>query len=109
MATAADALRRIDAGCLSDIFSDRPGRVEHPVVQAVQIKPIAGQNGAQERHRVIFNDTKSYVQTMLSVQENYLIEEKILRRGVLVQLLQYASNKVKTKRYVCLLAKADQH
>jgi hypothetical protein len=100
MANPAEALRRIDAGCLADIFSDRPGRVEHPVVQAVQIKPIAGQTGAQERHRVIFNDTKNYVQTMLAVQENNLVEEKILRRGVLVQLLAYASNKVKTRRSV---------
>jgi hypothetical protein len=100
MSNPADALRRIDAGCLSDIFTDRVGRVEHPVVQAVQIKPIAGTNGGQERHRVIFNDTKNYVQTMLAVQENNLIEEKILRKGVLVQLMAYASNKVKTKRYV---------
>jgi replication factor A1 len=100
MNNPADALRRIDAGCLSDIFADRPGRVSDPVVQAVQIKPIAAQGGAQERHRVIFNDTKNYVQTMLAVQENNLIEEKILRKGVLVQLLGYSANKVKTKRYV---------
>ncbi len=99
MNNPAEALRRIDAGCLHDIFSDRPGRVEHPVVQAVQIKPIAAQGGAQERHRIIFNDTKHYVQTMLAVQENNLVEEKILRRGVLVQLLAYSANKVKTKRY----------
>lgn len=98
MSNPADALRRIDAGCLADIFADRPGRVEHPVVQAVQIKPIAAQGGAQERHRVILNDTKNYVQTMLAVQENNLVEEKILRRGVLVQLLGYTANKVKTKR-----------
>ncbi|EXJ64213.1 replication factor A1 [Cladophialophora yegresii CBS 114405] len=98
MNNPADALRRIDAGCLADIFADRPGRVSNPVVQAVQIKPIAAQGGAQERHRVIFNDTKNYVQTMLAVQENNLIEEKILRKGVLVQLLGYSANKVKAKR-----------
>ncbi|KAJ9607275.1 Replication factor A protein 1 [Cladophialophora chaetospira] len=98
MNNPAEALKRIDAGCLSDIFTDRPGRVQHPVVQAVQIKPIAAQGGAQERHRIIFNDTTNYVQTMLAVQENHLVEEKILRRGVLVQLLVYSANKVKTRR-----------
>lgn len=96
--SAADALKRVDAGCLLDIFEERPGRVAHPVVQAVQIKPIAAQPGGQERHRVIFNDTKNYIQTMLAVQQNQLVEEKILRRGVLVQLLGYSANKVKAKK-----------
>jgi replication factor A1 len=98
MSTAADALRRVDAGCLSDIFYERPGRVQHPVVQCVQIKPIAAQAGGQERHRVIFSDTKNYVQTMLAVQQNALVEEKILRRGVLVQLMGYSANNVKSKK-----------
>ncbi|KIX06086.1 uncharacterized protein Z518_04060 [Rhinocladiella mackenziei CBS 650.93] len=94
----AAALARIDAGSLSDIFDDRPGRVQNPVMQCVQIKPIAPQPGGQERHRVIFNDTKNYIQTMLAVHQNHLVEEKILRRGVLVQLVGYSANKVKAKR-----------
>jgi replication factor A1 len=101
------ALSRIDAGCLEDIFNERPGRVQHPVVQAAQIKPIAAQGNNPERHRVILNDTKNYVQTMLAVQENNLIEEKILRKGVLVQLLAYTSNRIKSKRYVRLKGTAD--
>jgi hypothetical protein len=95
---AAAALARVDAGSLSDIFEDRPGRVQQPVMQCVQIKPIAAQPGGQERHRVIFSDTKNYIQTMLAVQQNHLVEQHILRRGVLVQLIGYSANKVKTKR-----------
>ncbi|OAG35894.1 hypothetical protein AYO21_09895 [Fonsecaea monophora] len=98
MNSPAAALARIDAGSLADIFEDRPGRVEHPVMQCVQIKPIATQQGGQERHRVIFSDTKNYIQTMLAVHQNQLVEEKILRRGVLVQLMGYSANKVKAKR-----------
>lgn len=94
----AAALARIDAGSLADIFDERPGRVEYPVMQCVQIKPIAAQPGGQERHRVIFSDTKNYIQTMLAVHQNQLVEERILRRGVLVQLMGYSANKVKAKR-----------
>lgn len=94
----AAALARVDAGSLSQIFDDSPGRVEHPVMQCVQIKPIASQPGGQERHRVIFSDTKNYIQTMLAVHQNQLVDEKILRRGVLVQLMGYSANKVKAKR-----------
>ncbi|KAL2441201.1 Replication factor A protein 1 [Exophiala dermatitidis] len=96
--SASEALQRIDAGCLADIFEDRPGRVQHPVVQCVQIKPIAAQPGGQERHRVIFSDTKNYIQTMLAVHQNSLVDQKILRRGVLVQLVGYSANRVKGKR-----------
>lgn len=94
----AAALQRIDAGSLMDIFEDKPGRVQQPVMQCVQIKPIAAQPGGAERHRVIFSDTKNYIQTMLAVAQNHLVEEKILRKGVLVQLLSYSANKVKAKR-----------
>ncbi|KIV90554.1 hypothetical protein, variant 1 [Exophiala mesophila] len=96
--SVAAALARIDAGSLADIFEDRPGREPHPVMQCVQIKPIAAQTGGQERHRVIFSDTKNYIQTMLAAQQNHLVEEKSLRRGVLVQLMGYSANAYKGKR-----------
>ena len=98
MSSAADALRHIDAGCLADIFEERPGRVIHPVVQAVKIKAHAALQGGQERHRVIFSDTKNFVQSMITVQQNQLVEEKILRRGVLVQLTGYDAKEAKGKR-----------
>ena len=96
--SVAAALARVDAGSLADIFEDRPGREPHPVMQCVQIKPIAAQTGGQERHRVIFSDTKNYIQTMLAAQQNHLVEEKSLRRGVLVQLMGYSANAYKGKR-----------
>jgi len=96
--SVASALARVDAGSLADIFENRPNRVQQPVMQCLQIKPIAPQPGGQERHRVIFGDTKNYIQTMLAVDQNHLVEEKILRRGVLVQLMGYTANNYKAKR-----------
>lgn len=94
----AAALQRIDAGSLRDISEDNPNRVQQPVMQCVQIKPIAATTGGVERNRVILSDTRNYIQSMLAVHLNHLVEEKILRRGVLVQLLAYSANKVKAKR-----------
>ncbi|KAJ9641719.1 uncharacterized protein PV06_03743 [Exophiala oligosperma] len=99
----AAALARIDAGSLQDIFEDKPGRIQQPVMQCVQIKGIAASSGGPERYRVIFNDTRNYIQTMLAVHQNHLVEEKILRRGVLVQLMGYTANKVKTKRILIVM------
>lgn len=96
--SVASALARVDAGSLADIFDNPPNRVQQPVMQCVQIKPIASQPGGQERHRVVFSDTKNYIQTMLAVAQNHLVEEKILRRGVLVQLMGYTANTFKAKR-----------
>ncbi|KAK5558604.1 Replication factor A protein 1 [Exophiala xenobiotica] len=94
----AAALQRIDAGSLRDISEDNPNRVQQPVMQCVQIKPIAATAGGVERNRVILSDTRNYIQSMLAVHLNHLVEEKILRRGVLVQLVGYSANKVKAKR-----------
>ncbi|KAK5452198.1 Replication factor A protein 1 [Exophiala xenobiotica] len=94
----AAALQRIDAGSLRDISEDNPNRVQQPVMQCVQIKPIAATAGGVERNRVILSDTRNYIQSMLAVHLNHLVEEQILRRGVLVQLVGYSANKVKAKR-----------
>ena len=99
MANAAAALDRLDAGSLADIFADRPGRVQHPVVQCVQIKPMAqpGSGGA-ERWRVVFSDSKNYVQTMLATSLNPLVQGGELSRGFIVKLLGYQANNVKQKK-----------
>ena len=102
MTSVLAAMDRISAGALADIFADQPGRVEHPVVQCVQIRTMSQPNGGTERWRVIFSDSKNYVQTMLATSLNYLINDNILRRGYLVKLLGYQANNVKNKKYVRL-------
>lgn len=93
------ALNAIDAGSLQAIFQNTPGRVEQPVLQCVQIKPMQQNNGEQtERYRVVFSDTKNYVQTMLATQINDEIHQDRLKKGVIAQLLSYQANNVKGKR-----------
>ncbi|RMZ88907.1 hypothetical protein DV736_g3864, partial [Chaetothyriales sp. CBS 134916] len=92
-------MARVDAGALNDIFDNTPGRVEQPVVQCVQIKKIASQESAgPERYRVVFSDTKNYVQTMLATAANHHIHSGALKRGGLLQLLGYQANNVRHKK-----------
>lgn len=96
-AAATDA---IDVGSLQAIFQNTTGRVQQPVVQCVQIKPMSQSNGeATERYRVIFSDTKNYVQTMLATSINDEIHSDRLKKGVIAKLLMYQANSVKGKRY----------
>ena len=43
--------------------------VSQPVLQCVQVKPLAGQGGAPERFRVVFSDIDNFVQSMLATRE----------------------------------------
>ena len=95
----ANALARLDAGSLAAIFEDSGSRVEQPVVQCVQIKPIAAQPGAPARYRVVFSDSRNYVQTMLATSANHHVHSGSLKRGCIVQLISYQANSVKGKRY----------
>lgn len=66
MATAFEALTQ---GCLRQITEDSLVE-ENPVVQCVQIKPMASQNGT-ERYRVVMSDSINFMQGMLG-QRKYL-------------------------------------
>ena len=93
------ATSAINVGSLQAIFQDTPGRVQQPVVQCVQIKPMQQSNGeATERYRVVFSDTKNYVQTMLATSINDEIHQDRLKKGVIAKLLTYQANNVKGKR-----------
>ena len=92
------AYARIDQGSISAIFDEKPNRVENPVVQCVQIKPIAAQSGNPERYRVVFSDITNYVQTMLATAANHMVHSGELRRGCLVKLNAYQANSVKAKK-----------
>lgn len=97
---ASEVQAAIDKGSLQAIFQDSPGRVQQPVVQCVQIKPMSQSNGeATERYRVVFSDTQNYVQTMLATSINDEIHQDRLKKGAVVQLVSYQANLVKGKRY----------
>ena len=56
----------ISVGALEQVASgDMP---DEPILQCVQIKPMASQNG-NERYRVVMNDTKNFIQGMLGQRE----------------------------------------
>jgi replication factor A1 len=94
------ALDILSYGALNAIFSGAPDRPQHPVVQCLQIKSIAGQPGAPERYRVVFSDGTNYVQTMLATTANELVANGQLQRGSFARLKTYQANAVKGKRYV---------
>lgn len=91
---------RISVGSLEAIFTGGPERVDTPTVQCVAVKPMQTSTGENaERWRVVFSDTKKYVQCMLATTINHEISEGRLQKGAIVQLLQYTANSVKSKRY----------
>ena len=64
-------LRNILISDHSAIFnSDEPHKaVSQPVLQCVQVKPLAGQQGGPERFRVVFSDINNFVQSMLATRK----------------------------------------
>ena len=98
-----EALSALDAGSLEAIFQNTPGRVQQPIVQCVQVRPMQSNGENTERYRVVFSDGKNYVQTMLATQLNDEIHSNRVQKGAVVQLLSYQANHVKGKRYVSLI------
>lgn len=62
----ADAASVITQGALAQIGEGH--MPEEPILQCVQIKPMASQNG-NERYRVVMNDTRNFIQGMLGQRE----------------------------------------
>lgn len=63
----ADAMSVMSPGTLAAV--GRGEIPENPVMQCVQIKPMASQNGA-ERYRIVMNDTEHFIQAMLGQRES---------------------------------------
>lgn len=94
------ALDALSHGSLAMIFNNAPGRVQHPVVQCLQIKSIVGQPGAPDRYRIVFSDGANYVQTMLATTANEIVNNGLLARGTFARLKAYSANAVKGKKFV---------
>ncbi|KAL8699522.1 MAG: hypothetical protein Q9224_001374 [Gallowayella concinna] len=99
---AQDAASHIDQGSLSAIF-EGTNNVTQPVLQCVQVKPIAGQQGGPERFRVVFSDISNFVQSMLASQVNHFVHDGMLRKGVFIRLKQFQTNVVKNKKIIIVL------
>ncbi|KAI1466008.1 replication factor-a protein [Daldinia caldariorum] len=107
--SAAGAQQAITQGALDAIFND-PDHVGQlfpvPVLQCLQIKPLAPQQGAAgqpERYRVVLSDIRNYVQCMLATQANHVIHDGSLVRGALVRVKSYQANSVKGKNILIIL------
>ena len=62
----ADPMSVISVGALQQIHDGN--QPDEPVLQCVQIKPMASQNG-RERYRVVMNDTRNFIQGMMGTGE----------------------------------------
>ena len=66
----ADALGAITIGALKKITEEV--NIENPILQCVQIKPMANNNNGQERWRVVFNDTVNFIQGMIAIRKLFV-------------------------------------
>ncbi|KAF2770452.1 single-stranded DNA-binding replication protein A [Teratosphaeria nubilosa] len=96
----ADAQSMISVGALQQVANGE--QPQSPVLQCVQIKPMASNQG-NERYRVVMNDTQNFIQGMLGQQLNSVITDGILKRGMLCRLNNYTSNFVKDKHILVIL------
>ena len=66
--------------------SDSNNAVSQPVLQCVQVKPLAGQQGGPERFRVVFSDINNFVQSMLATRKQ--------SREVTIEVVNGISDKI---------------
>ncbi|KAI0179132.1 replication factor-a protein [Hypoxylon sp. FL1284] len=101
----AAAQQSITQGALDAIFNDPDhvaARYPVPILQCLQIKPLASQQGA-ERYRIVLSDIHNYVQCMLATQANHVVHDGSLVRGSLVRIKSYQANMVKGKNILIIL------
>ncbi|KAK1846091.1 replication factor-a protein 1 [Colletotrichum chrysophilum] len=102
-----EAESKITKGALDAIFSDgdnAASRFPVPVLQCLQIKPLAAQaGGGAERYRIVLSDVNNYVQCMLATQVNHVVHDGKLVRNCIVRITQYQANAVKGKNILIIL------
>lgn len=65
----ADASAALTKGALARIASEQA--VDSPILQCVQIKPMASQSTGADRYRVVMNDSVNFIQGMITQREFY--------------------------------------
>jgi replication factor A1 len=96
-----DAVSALTHGALRRISDDEP--CVDPIVQCVQIKPMAPGAQGQERYRVVWNDTVNFIQSMITQQANWIVTEGKLKKGSLCRLKQFQANMVKERLILVVL------
>ncbi|KAK5114489.1 hypothetical protein LTR62_002424 [Meristemomyces frigidus] len=105
---ASDAQEALSVGSLAQINLNK--NVDNPILQCVQIKPMASQQG-QERYRVVMNDSINFIQCMLAqrkeqslkLEMNGVMHDNQLKKGSICRLKQYQVNFVKDKNILIIL------
>lgn len=101
----ADPSSQISRGALSAIFNNAELAMQqygNPVMQCLQVKPMAAQGNTGERYRIVLSDLTNYCQCMLATQANHVVHDGKLDRGRIVRVKAYNPTSVKGKKYVCL-------
>ncbi|KAK0635584.1 putative RFA1 protein [Bombardia bombarda] len=105
------AQQQLTQGAIDAIFNDpnqAASRFPVPVLQCLQIKTLEAKgptNGAPaaERYRVVFSDSRNYVQCMLANQANHVVHDGLLQRGSILRLKQYTAQSLKGKNIMIIL------
>ncbi|KAH0565886.1 hypothetical protein GP486_000716 [Trichoglossum hirsutum] len=98
---ASDAASHITIGALKTIFSSDGNPEEvfpNPVLQCVQVRPLAAQPNTPERFRIVLSDIDNFIQCMLASQANHVIHDGKLKKGSIVRLKSFQKNNVKGKK-----------
>lgn len=90
-----DAASALTHGALRRISDGED--VHEPIVQCVQIKPMAPGANGQERYRVVWNDSLNFIQSMITQQANWIVTEGKLKKGSICKLKQFQANMVKER------------
>lgn len=72
-----------------------------PLVQVVDIKQIGS---AQERYRLLISDSTSTQHAMLATQLNDRVKDGSVKKGSVIQLIDYICSEVQKRKYVCLIS-----
>lgn len=99
----ADAASQVSRGALNALFYQPDVAAQQfpaPIMQCLQVKPMAAQSGGGERYRIVLSDMTNYCQCMLATQANHVVHDGKLVRGCFVRIKSSNPTSVKGKKYV---------
>ena len=72
-----------------------------PTVQLLSIKKVASSGSTtNDRYRIILSDGKKFLQAMLAMQLNTLVEQNAIVKNSIVTIEKMACNMIQGKQYV---------
>ncbi|KAF9615019.1 hypothetical protein IFM89_021590 [Coptis chinensis] len=73
-----------------------------PLVQVIDIKLI-GKNNSQDRYRLLLSDSVSTQSAMLATQLNHRVKTGVVRKGSVIQLIDYICSNVQNRQIIVIL------